>query len=67
MSNPLLDTSALPRFGDIVAEDVLPALEKLIAEHRGKLAALLNEADTQDFDPLVRLSSLRHPVLIVEQ
>ena len=41
------------RFGDIVAEDVLPALEKLIAEHRGKLATLLNEADTQDFDAIV--------------
>ena len=43
MSNPLLDTTALPRFGDIVAADVLPALEKLIAEHRGKLAALWSE------------------------
>ena len=53
MSNPLLDTTALPRFGDIVAEDVLPALEKLIAEHRGKLAALLDDADIQDFDTLV--------------
>jgi len=53
MSNPLLDTSALPRFGDIVAEDVLPALEKLIAEHRAKLAALLDEAGTQDFDAIV--------------
>jgi len=61
MSNPLLDTSALPRFGDIVADDVLPALEKLIAEHRGKLAALLDQPDTQDFDTLVMpLEEMNH-------
>jgi oligopeptidase A len=53
MSNPLLDTSALPRFGDIAPEDVLPALKKLIAEHRGKLAALLDDPATGDFDTLV--------------
>jgi oligopeptidase A len=53
MTNPLLDTSALPRFGDISPEDVLPALEQLISEHRRKLAALLDDPDTQDFETLV--------------
>jgi oligopeptidase A len=53
MSNPLLDTSALPRFGDIAPEHVLPALEKLIAEHRRKLAALLDDPEAKDFDALV--------------
>ncbi len=53
MTNPLLDTSALPRFGDIAPEHVLPALEKLIAEHRRKLAALLDDPEAKDFDALV--------------
>ncbi len=53
MSNPLLDTSALPRFGDIAPEHVLPALEELIAEHRRKLAALLDGPEAKDFDALV--------------
>ena len=61
MINPLLDTSALPRFGEIVAEDVLPALKKLIAEHRGKLAALLDDPKPQDFDTLVTpLEEMNH-------
>ncbi len=54
MSNPLLDTSALPRFGDIAPEHVLPALEKLIAEHRRKLAALLDDPEAK------RLRCARH-------
>ena len=53
MANPLLDTSALPRFGEISPEDVLPALEQLISEHRGKLTALLDDPIPQDFQTLV--------------
>ncbi len=61
MTNPLLDTSALPRFGEIVPDDVLPALKKLIAEHRGKLAALLDDPIPQDFDSLVTpLEEMNH-------
>ena len=61
MNNPLLDTSALPRFGDIAAEHVLPALKKLIAEHRGKLAALLDDPDAKEFDSLVTpLEEMNH-------
>ena len=61
MSNPLLDTSALPRFGDIAPEDVLPALKKLISAHQGKLAALLDDPDPQDFETLVTpLEEMNH-------
>ena len=61
MNNPLLDTSALPRFGDITPEDVLPALKKLISEHRGKLAALLDDPKLQDFETLVTpLEEMNH-------
>ncbi|AXJ96853.1 oligopeptidase A [Sphingomonas sp. FARSPH] len=34
MTNPLLDTLALPRFGDIRPDHVAPALDKVITEHR---------------------------------
>jgi oligopeptidase A len=61
MSNPLLDTSALPRFGDIAPENVLPALKKLISEHRGKLAALLDDPNPQDFETLITpLEEMNH-------
>ena len=61
MTNPLLDTSALPRFGDIAPEDVMPALQKLISEHRGKLAGLLDDQKPQDFDALVTpLEEMNH-------
>jgi len=53
MPNPLLDTSALPRFKDISPEHALPALQQLIAEHRRKLAALLDNGEISDFDSLV--------------
>ena len=53
MSNPLLDTSALPRFHDITPEGAVPALQQLIAEHRRKLDDLLSGSDALDFDSLV--------------
>ena len=53
MSNPLLDTSSLPRFAEIAPEHVLPALEHLISAHRSKLDELLNNATDPDFDSLV--------------
>lgn len=53
MTNPLLDTTSLPRFRDITPEHVIPAIESLIAEHRKQLDALL-DADTKlDFESLV--------------
>ncbi|MCH7820449.1 MAG: M3 family metallopeptidase [Proteobacteria bacterium] len=53
MTNPLLDTSSLPRFADISPEHVLPALSELIAAHRQKLDALLDGSSHPDFDTLV--------------
>jgi oligopeptidase A len=52
MSNPLLDTSSLPRFADIRPEHALPAVTELIARHKRKLDALLEQPDP-DFDALV--------------
>lgn len=53
MANPLLDTSALPRFSDITPDHAVPALTQLIAEHRQKLAALLDNGGARDFESLV--------------
>ena len=53
MTNPLLDTSALPRFRDITPEDTVPALQQLIAEHRRKLDELLSGEAALDFMSLV--------------
>jgi oligopeptidase A len=53
MSNPLLDTSSLPRFAEIAPEHVLPALQQLISAHRSKLDELLDNAKDPDFDSLV--------------
>ena len=61
MPNPLLDTSSLPRFADLAPEQVLPALKELIAAHRQKLEALLNETSNPDFDSLVApLEEMEH-------
>jgi oligopeptidase A len=53
MSNPLLDTSSLPRFAEIRPEHALPAVSELIAEHRRKLDRLLADPAIVDFDALV--------------
>lgn len=51
--NPLLDTSALPRFEDIESGHALPAMTELIAQHRQKLAALIADPNIDDFDTLI--------------
>ncbi len=43
MTNPLLDFSGLPRFGQIEAQHVIPAIEQLLDENRKKLADLLSQ------------------------
>ncbi len=61
MSNPLLDTSSLPRFADITPDHVLPALEQLIAAQRSKLDELLDSTPDPDFDSLVApLEDMEH-------
>ena len=53
MSNPLLDTTALPRFDEITADHAEPALRELIAAHRRKLADLLADSEANDFATLI--------------
>ena len=53
MSNPLLDTSSLPRFDEIQPEHVLPAIRKIIADNRARLDELLSTTDSPDFDDIV--------------
>jgi oligopeptidase A len=61
MSNPLLDTSSLPRFDELAPEQVVPALSELIAEHRQKLEALLDANPDPNFDTLVApLEEMEH-------
>lgn len=61
MTNPLLDTSSLPRFADISPEHVVPALTELIEQQRRKLDALLADIPDPDFDSLVApLEDMEH-------
>lgn len=61
MSNPLLDTSSLPRFAEIRPEHALPAVSQLISEHRRKLDRLLADPAIADFDALVTpLEEMNH-------
>jgi oligopeptidase A len=53
MNNPLLDTSSLPRFGELSPEHVLPAIRELIARNRQKLESLLARTDACSFETLV--------------
>jgi oligopeptidase A len=53
MNNPLLDTTSLPRFGEIMPEHVMPAIETVIADHRAQLDALLDSNGEPDIDSLV--------------
>ncbi len=53
MTNPLLDTSSLPRFSDISPDDVMPALNEIIASHRRRLDSLLAAGGEPDFDTLI--------------
>jgi len=57
MSNPLLDFSGLPRFGQIEAIHVIPAVEQLLAENRKKMAELLADNDTS-----YTWDNLLHPI-----
>ena len=66
MTNPLLDTSSLPRFGDIAPKHVIPALTQLIADHRQRLDELLSNTPDPDFDTLVvPLEDMEHELSCV--
>jgi len=53
MTNPLLDTSSLPRFGEISPDHVMPAIQKVISDHREQLKSLLQDSAEPDFESLV--------------
>ena len=53
MTNPLLDTSSLPRFDEIRPEHVLPAIESVIAQQRAELDELLDASRKPDIAGLV--------------
>ena len=53
MINPLLDTSSLPRFGEIRPDHVLPAIQEIVSAHRAQLNELLENNATPDFDSVV--------------
>ena len=53
MTNPLLDTSSLPRFDEIQPEHVLPAIKQVIADNRAKLDELLGSDVQPDIDAFV--------------
>ncbi len=51
--NPLLDFSGLPRFSDITAEDVTPAIDRLLADNRTLLAQIGTDPNSPTWDGFV--------------
>ena len=61
MTNPLLDTSSLPRFDEIAPEHVVPAVEHLINRNRQQLDELLgNPKDAVFNDVVVPVEEMDH-------
>ncbi|MBA3589415.1 M3 family metallopeptidase [Methylibium sp.] len=52
MHNPLLDTFALPRFGEIRPEHVAPAVDTLLAEGEAALEAVVGPDVPADYDAM---------------
>jgi oligopeptidase A len=52
--NPLLDTTALPRFAEIKPEHVTPAVDQVLAENRALIVRLLEDGAQPDWDNLMR-------------
>ena len=53
MMNPLTDFADLPRFADIRAEHVGPAVDQLLAESRAVLATVTSPATADTWDAFV--------------
>lgn len=53
MTNPLLETHALPPYRHILPEHAIPAIEALLAEARTVIAEVLRSAETPDWQSLV--------------
>jgi oligopeptidase A len=52
MTNPLLDTTALPRFAEIRPEHVTPAVDALLADANAALELATSDATPADYDAL---------------
>ena len=52
--NPLLDLSGLPRFEEIEAHHVEPALDEVLATNREQISALESHADIADWTSFAR-------------
>jgi oligopeptidase A len=52
-SNPLLDLSGLPRFGEIQPSHIAPAIEQVLADNRAELARLIETAKPYTWDSLI--------------
>lgn len=52
MNNPLLATQALPRFNELQAEQIEPAVDAVLAENRAAIEKLLQQ-DTFSWDSLI--------------
>ncbi len=60
MSNSILDTAGLPRFGHLQAADVVPAMKTLISANQQKIEALLNIAEPSFESVVAPLEALNH-------
>lgn len=61
MTNPLLDTLALPRFGDIRPDQIAPALDQALADHRAVVSRIVANQPTDFADawlPLERADTV---------
>jgi oligopeptidase A len=56
MTNPLLDTSGLPRFAAILPEHVEPAIDTILADYQAGIDALLASNEPRTFDNVIQVS-----------
>ena len=53
MNNPLLHPAGLPRFSEINAEHVEPAIDQILAENRARIEALLDDLSEPTWETLI--------------
>ncbi len=56
MTNPLLETTGLPRFSEILPEHVEPAIDTILAEYQAGVDALLASTAPRSFDSVVQVT-----------
>ena len=53
LKNPLLDFSSFPRFNEVLAEHVMPAMDELIARASAALDSVLNSVQEPGWESVV--------------